>query len=339
MKGRTGLGLSVAVLSGLGCLSEPAAPLEEDLHYSRNRVERYAGLEPEAPVLDVLDFDTPVRILEAHRSYVRVRTEDEQEGWVPRSSLLDLKLRQRVRLLTSLTAASPAQGLYRSRDTLNVHVEPYRWSPTFFQLQKDEEFEVLDRTLVDRLPAAAVESPAEYPPTGLDHWYLVRIPRISQTGWLIANMAYADLPLEIVRLARGRQISGYHRLGATTDESTGEQKPTWLWVQSSRRDGPEDFDSLSVFQWDPHRSRYLIIRQENGLTGLLPVTVDPTRGSGGSAERGVRILIEKEGALFERSYLYAGRRFRRLGDEAVIGIPTHSPSGFFNERYRPGEAY
>ena len=326
----------VAVVSAwalASCSGGPQELAEDETLYSRNRVELYSGLEPDAPAVAVLDFDTRARILETHRSFVRLRTVDGQEGWAPRAMLLDSNLRRGLRALTSRTAALPSQGLYRARDTLNVHTQPYRWAPTFYQLEKDEGVEMLDRILVDRLPAAAATARTPPQPTGLDYWYLVRIPRLGQTGWLIANMAYADIPLEVAMLAQGRSIVAYFPIGSVADQTSGEAKTTWLWFQSSRGAQVHDFDRMAVFRWDARRSRYVVIRQYSALTGYLPVEVRPNFNSERGTGVGIQVLLDRDGQMHGRNYVYTANRVYQLEERPVAGAPRHVPPGGFGSRY------
>ena len=328
-------GIVAALFSVLlgGCGDQPQTLPEAETFYSRNRVELYAGLEPDAPTVAVLDFDTRARILEAHRSFVRVRTVAGQEGWAARAFLLDNKLRGRLRALTSQTASLPAQGRYRARDTLNVHTQPYRWAPTFYQLEKDEGFEMLDRMLVDRLPASAAKATTTPKPTGLDHWYLVRLPELGQTGWLIANMAYADIPLEVAMLAQGRPIVAYFPIGSVADETTGEGKTTWLWFQSGGREQVHDFERMMVFRWDARRDRYIVIRQNSNLVGYLPVEVSQNFESERGTGVGFRILLDKNGRMHTRSLVYTANRIYQLEEKPVAGVLPHVPPGGFDSRY------
>lgn len=317
-----------------GCAEAPAPSVPEDLYYSRNGVELLAGIEPDAPVSRVLQFDTQAQILETHRSYVRIRTDGQLEGWVPREMLINDPQRRALRLLARQCETLPNQGLFRSRDTLNVHVEPYRWSPTFYQLTKDQGFQVLDRMLVDRLPASAATSRRSPVPTGQDHWYLVRVPEINHAGWLIGNMAYADIPLEVARLAQGRAINAYFAIGAIHDESLDASKPTWLWVQSERGNQTHDFDRLMVFQWNSRLDRYAIIRQDSRLTGYLPIETVPDLETQHGMGTGFRVLIGLDGKLHERTYAYVNNRVYRLGEEPITGVPRRMPPGGFGELYR-----
>ena len=323
--------LAAAVCLSCGCQSEPPPPVE--YHYTRNETELYTGLEPDAPTAAVLDFDTQVVVLDTHRSFVNVRTSDQLAGWLPKSMLLDEAMRQELRSLSAATAALPSQGVSRARDTLNVHLQPYRWSTTFYQLKKDEGFEILDRMLVDRMPAAAATAQTPPEPTGEDYWYLVRVPRIGQAGWLIANMAYADLPLEVAMLAGGHTIVGYFAIGTVDDETLAETKTDWLWLQSTERGQTHDFDLLKVLRWDTRRNRYLIIRQNSNLKGYLPVEIMPGLEARRGGGLGFRILLERAGALRERTHLYMNRRVYQVDDEPVAGVPRYAPPGGFGPRY------
>ncbi len=325
------VGAGLAVIGG--CTGWGGEEHERKILFSRNGVEMYAGLEPDAAVAGVLEFDTPVTVLDTHRSFVLIRTPDQLEGWAPRDLLLDAELRDRLRSLTRRSQRLPSQGRAHAKDTLNVHLEPYRWSPTFYQLAQDEGFELLDRALVERLPASAATATVPPAPTGLDHWHLVRVPGIGEAGWLLGNMVYPGLPLEVAMLADGRPTVAYFQIGAVEDESLGESKPTWLWAQATPGDAPSDFDRIQVMQWDGRRNRYLVIRRHSDLVGYLPIEIQPDFRS----ERGVgtwfRFFHEKAGRLYTRAYLYVGRRVYPLGEEPVQGVPPYFPDGGFRKVY------
>lgn len=323
----------VSALSLAGCGGGSQELAEDETFYSRNRVELYSGLEPDASAVAVLDFDTRSRILDTHRSFVRLRTIDGREGWAPRAMLLDSNLRSGLRALTSRTAALPSQGLYRARDALNVHTQPYRWAPTFYQLEKDEGVEMLDRMLVDRLPAAAATARTPPQPTGLDYWYLVRIPKLGQTGWLIANMAYADIPLEVAMLGQGRSIVAYFPIGSVADRASGEAKTTWLWFQSGRGGQVHDFDRMAVLRWDARRSHYIVIRQYSNLSGYMPIETRPNLESERGTGVGIQVLLDKDGQMLGRNYIYTANRVYLLEEKPVAGAPQHVPPGGFGSRY------
>ncbi len=324
-----------AVVAGAlvsGCAA-PGDESEADVRYSRNRVELYAGLEHDAPVLSVLGFDSELTVLDTHRSFVRVRTESGLLGWVPGAMLLDGALRRELELLTRRSAALPSQGSARARDTLNVHTEPYRWAPTFYQLAKDEGFQILDRMLVDRLPAAAAESRASFQPTGEDYWYLVRIPDVGASGWLLANMVYPDIPIDVAALAAGRSIVAHFRIEVGAGEGAAQGVPVWIWFQSSGPGQVHDFDRLTVLRRDTRRDRYIVIRQTSNLSGYLPVDLLPEFQADRGVGTGIHVLVEQGGQLYRRTYAQVGTRSLYLGQERASALPHLIPPGGFGRRY------
>ncbi len=322
----------IAAMLLAGC-SAPGEESVADIRYTRNRVELYAGLEPDAPVLSELEFDTEITVLETHRSFVRGRTVAGMQGWVESRLLLVGSLRRELQLLTQRSATLPNQGFARAVDTLNVHTEPYRWAPTFYQLAKDERFEILDRMLVDRLPAAAAHSPADYPPTGEDYWYLVRIPGHDVVGWLLANMVYPDIPIDVAVLAGGRSIVAHFLVEPEDGQSADPVDPVWIWFQSSGRGQIHDFDILRVIRWHSKRERYIVIRQTSDLKGYLPVRKLPRFSSDGEVGTGFRFVDEADGQLRQRTYAQVGNRSLYLGVEPVSSQLGPRPPGGFGRRY------
>lgn len=324
------LALAIAMLGA--CAPDPG-PAGPELRFTRNDSQLYAGLEHDAPVVALLPFDTSVAVLETYRSFVRVRTSGDLEGWLPSAMLLDQSERRDLTRLKTLASGVPGQGAFRSRDTLNVHIEPYRWAPTFYQLGKDEGFEMVDRMVVDRFPFGFADSATEVEPTGEDYWYLVRIPAVREVGWLLANMAYADVPLEVAALAQGRAIIAHFQIGSTDDESLGQSKPTWLWFQSSDAGQTHDFDRMRVFQWDSRRDRYVVIRQVSEVVGYLPVEILPALQTARGTGIGFRFLLERNGEIHERTYAYVGRRVAYLGEQQLSGAPRLAAPGGLGRRY------
>lgn len=326
---------ATATLLLAGCLSTEVDPRAEETFSTRNRVPLYEGLEPDAATVQVLDFGSQARILDSHRSFVRVETSEGLEGWLARSMLLDTRLQSQLEALTGASGQLPDQGGGRARDTLNVHLEPYRWSPTFYQLEKDEGFEVLDRMLVENLPASAATGRRPPEPTGLDYWYLVRLSQAEgNAGWLLANMAYPDLPLEAAMQAGGRPIVAHFPLGSVRDESLGESRTEWLWLQSTRGGQVHDFDLLRVIGWDGRLDRYRVFRQYSGLAGYLPIEVIPDMVTDHGIGTGFTLLLERDGSLRKRTHVYINRRLYYLGEKPVGETGLLSPPGGFQTRYR-----
>ncbi len=310
--------LAVALCIGCVAQTEPAPAPEP--YIARNDVELTVDLTPSAPVAAALDFGTPVRIVDSRRAFVRLRTPDGREGWAPKSMLIDPQTHRCMELLKERAADSAGQGRAHALDTLNVHLEPYRWSPTLYQLRKDESVEVLRKQSVARLPYRPRPNERPPEPTGQDDWLLVRLAN-GYPGWLLAGRTYSGIPIEVAQYAEGRRIVAYFPIGEVYDPTVGETRKTWLWVQAARRNQPHDFDRLRVFQWKTRRRAYATIKLETGFEGYLPVKVTPSLETGQGTGVGFSILTAKDERLFRRTYVHVRNRVYRVGEEPAAEIP------------------
>ncbi len=309
---------ALALWGGCAGQIEPEAP--EYPYFTRNGVELTSDLEPSAPVDAVLDFETPVKIIDSWRAFIRVRTPSGCEGWMPKAMLIDPEMHRRMKLLKERTADFVDQGRVHALDTLNVHIEPYRWSPTLYQLRKDEGVEFLRKQLVARLPHKPDPNKRPPEPTGQDDWYLVRLAN-GYPGWLLAGRTYSGIPIEIAQYAEGRRIVAYFQIGGVRDPDIDETKKTWLWMQIERRNQPHDFDRLRVFQWKKSRRAYATIKLETGFKGYLPIKVMPRLEAEHGTGVGFSILVSKDERQFVRTYVHVRNRIYRVSEEPAPGIP------------------
>ena len=296
------------------CRGRQQDPVEQWTHITRNRVEMFESLEFHSPISAVLEFGIPATILETHRSYARIRAQ-QQQGWVNRDQLIDYDQFRQVRTLTKLVEGLPSQGRFEVRGTLNIHVEPYRWAQTLYQLEKSENYELLDRVLVERLPMPSEVRGDEMKPTGLDYWHLAKLDNIGQVAWVLENMTYASIPLEIAKYAAGKRIIAYFALGEGEDQVKSYGKQNWLWFQSGPEDHEYDFDSMRVFKWDPAQKRYIVIQSVSGLVGYLPVEVFYNREMKQGTGTVYRFHVKNEDELEQRTYLFSNGRVHRISDQ------------------------
>lgn len=298
--------------------SEESTP--QDSLITRNGVELTADLAPAAIASATLDFGTPVEIVDSYRTFVHVRAPDGREGWTSKSMLIDLEMQRSINLLKEQAASSAGQGRVHALDTLNVHVEPYRWSPTLYQLQKDEVVETLRKQLVARLPHKPVPNKPSPEPEQHDDWYLVRLAN-GYSGWLLAGRTYSGIPTEIAQYAEGRRITSYFEIGQVYDSDSDEAKATWLWTQVTGPNQPYDFDRLRVFQWKQNRHAYATIKLETGFIGYLPVTLIPAFETDRGTGVGFSILVSKDERRFVRKYVHVRNRVYRISEEPAPEIP------------------
>ena len=246
-----------------------------------------------------------VGILQRRRRFVKVRTAANQEGWTEQGQLLTPETYQQIEEMARQAANLSSYGVYRARDKLNIHFEPYRWSPSFYQLKEEEKAYVLERRISDRTQAPPAESKppltgASEPekPRARDEWYLVRtadpaarVGGFQRAGWVLARMMDADIPDEVAQYAEGRRITSYFPLAETMD---GDQvKKTWLWTTVERGNEAYDFDGFRVFNWGRRRHRYETAYHERNLSGFFPVTTSPQVETRYGKGPGFSIIVEK----------------------------------------------
>jgi hypothetical protein len=95
-----------------------------------------------------------LEILETRRRFVRVRTPEGVEGWTDENLLLTQPQMDDLHRLAESAAKLPSQGTATVYDALNMHAEPNRQSPSFYQIPESGSVEVIGHRVAPRYPAA-----------------------------------------------------------------------------------------------------------------------------------------------------------------------------------------
>jgi hypothetical protein len=96
-----------------------------------------------------------LEVLETRRRFVRVRTPAGIEGWTDTNLLLTQQQMDDLHRLAESVAKLPSQGAATVFDTLNMHAEPSRQSPSFFQIPESGSVEVIGHRIAPKYPPAA----------------------------------------------------------------------------------------------------------------------------------------------------------------------------------------
>lgn len=302
-----------------GCQAKPEAPNAEIAFVARRELPIRAELAPRSKTVSSLELGTPVEIVGRKRRSVRIRTVGGMTGWTHESELISAETKGSLGRVRKLAADEPSQGGMRAFDVLNVHLEPFRESPTIYQLEQNEEVELLRQTRVAR------------PGSGVESWSLVRLVS-GDAGWALGSRLYPAIPIEVAQYAEGRRITAYFALGELFDQSLSESRTTWLWTQTSKGMEDRDFDRFRVFRWSKARDAYQTIKLERGLKGRLPIVVAPNDDPSGEGWS-FAIQVEVDGRWLERTYRLDGQRVVTIGEAPAVDPldllnPTQShPSG------------
>jgi hypothetical protein len=305
----------------LGCTAKTEPPAVEEAFVARSSVALLEDLHPASPIVAQLEMGDRVRILGRRRSFVRVRTDGGAEGWAKTTELMLPEVRDLVMQVREQTLNDPSQGEVRALQTLNVHLEPYRWSPTIYQLSADEGAEMLRHQTVDRLAEKPEPGKTAPPASGQDDWYLLRM-QTGRAGWVLASGVYSAIPEEVAQYAERRRIVSYFALEGE-GESSADANKTWLWTQSSADNQPHDFDLLRVFLWSRQRQAYQTARIERGLRGYLPVVLHQRVEAERTAGPGFSVVVEnKRGERVQRTYALLRNRVTLVSEQPAPAPPA-----------------
>jgi hypothetical protein len=120
-------------------------------------------LEPKSQVLATVKHGDKLDILEYKRRFVRVRTTDGVEGWTENHLLLSPQQMASLRQMSESTSQYPSQGAATAFETLNMHTEPNRASPSFWQIAENGKVDVIGHKLSPRSQQATTTAPPPKP--------------------------------------------------------------------------------------------------------------------------------------------------------------------------------
>ncbi|HYL77025.1 MAG TPA: SH3 domain-containing protein [Bryobacteraceae bacterium] len=137
--------------------------------------EAYAGpttlplhqdLDQKSAVATTVKHGEKLEILEYRRRFVKVRTAQGTEGWTDNHLLLTPQQMAGLRSMAESTQQYPSQGAATVFEPLNMHTEPNRTSPSFWQIPDNAKVDVIGHKLSPRnqVTKAVVIAPPVKPP-------------------------------------------------------------------------------------------------------------------------------------------------------------------------------
>jgi hypothetical protein len=127
-------------------------------------------LTPKAAVSATVKHGEKLEILEYRRRFVKVRTAQGAEGWTDNRQLLTPEMMAGLRRMAENASQIPSQGAATVYEPLNMHTEPNRASPSFWQIPDTARVDVIGHKLAPRTQAAQATAPVvKQPPRTLRH--------------------------------------------------------------------------------------------------------------------------------------------------------------------------
>ena len=119
-------------------------------------------LATKSPVTGTVKHGEKLDILEYQHRFVRVRSESGVEGWTDLRQLLTPDQMASLRHMADNAKQYPSQGTATVFELLNMHSEPNRTSPSFWQVPENGKVDVLEHKLMPRVQAV-VTAPRRAP--------------------------------------------------------------------------------------------------------------------------------------------------------------------------------
>ena len=130
--------------------SVPKAPVIGEAFVGPAKLEIHAEILPKSPVVATGRYSDKLQVIGQRRHFLKVRTQQGVEGWVDDRNLLDSAAIASLKELATNSRKYPSQGLATTYDTLNVHTEPNRTSPSYLQVQAGERVDVVGHRTAPR---------------------------------------------------------------------------------------------------------------------------------------------------------------------------------------------
>ena len=135
------------------CSSHPPQPSTGIAYAGPATLNLRKDLASKSPTVGTVNHGDKLEVLETRRRFVKVRTPQGIEGWTDSNLLLTPQQMDDLRRLADSAAKLPSQGTATVFDTLNIHAEPSRQSPSFFQIPEAGAVEVIGHRIAPRVSA------------------------------------------------------------------------------------------------------------------------------------------------------------------------------------------
>ncbi len=149
----TTIGLTVGLALALsGCHhGPPRAPAIGEAYVGPISLKIRNDIPLQSPIVATVQHGDRLEILQRRRRFLRVRTPGGAEGWTDERQLLAVEDMAYLRELAAQTAKMPIQGQGTTYSDQNVHTQPVRSSPSFFQIKEKEKVDVLMHVVSPRV--------------------------------------------------------------------------------------------------------------------------------------------------------------------------------------------
>src|SRR5215831_15726618 len=267
-------------------------------------------------ILDHAEVKTPTQVDEWYK--VKTKAKDAVTGWVKARDLINQSIIEKSDDLFQKSKDTPSQGQGRLKVQTRLRVEPGGEIATWLSRGGKVDIVAKARTTIkpEKQPTSEDSDEAsEEPEARTVLWYEVRLPdtELLRAGWVGAQQVELDVPEEIMHLeGEGRRFTGWLVFDQTKDKK-GQLKNNYVGLMKSlATEGPIDFTRIWVISYSTEEGHYTGPYIEDGLHGVLPVTLGlPGERKGFTIreldEDGKAVPVEYEAVRVDSSHLRVKR--------------------------------
>jgi hypothetical protein len=158
---------AIYVLAGflISCSPEPSRPPAlGEAYVGPATLNLRQELAPKSPVSATLKHGDKLDIVEYRRRFVKVRNSQGAEGWTDMRQLLTPEQMTGLQRMAESVSQYPSHGAASVYEPLNMHSEPNRVSPSFWQVPENAKVDVIGHKLTPRVqPAPPPTTPVAKP--------------------------------------------------------------------------------------------------------------------------------------------------------------------------------
>jgi hypothetical protein len=234
-------------------------------------------------ILEQAEVKTPTRIEEWYKVSISGKGDT---GWIESRYIISKAVVDKTDVLFQKAKDLPSQGQGRLKVQAKLRLDAGGDVVTY--LNRGTIVEIVGKARTTIKPDASQDNDADDPEDDAavktQLWLQVRMPdsEVIRAGWIGAQQVELDVPDEILHLeGDGRRFTGW----VVYDQSRtkkGELKNNYIGLMKSvTTEGPIDFTRLWFLNYSPDSGRYVNGGLEDGLRGVLPVTLRTSTGGKG----------------------------------------------------------
>ncbi len=146
------IGLALTVVLAASCSSRPPQQRPTGVAYAGPAtLNLRKDLASKSPVVGTAIHGEQLDILDTRRRFVKVRTRQGVVGWTDTNLLLTQQQMDDLRRLAESANKTPSQGVATVFEAVNMHAEPNRQSPSFFQIPEAGKVDVIGHQAAPRV--------------------------------------------------------------------------------------------------------------------------------------------------------------------------------------------